>query len=229
MFWRASKPPLKQLMTKIKYHYITYSENHCLSSWREQVWRKKRAAVIWGDVGVGEAIDGELAPGHGVWIERGVLEQSHFFCSYHAFILFFSLQIHFVQILLCFFADSFPENKWAQKKTLWQCCGVFCQAENVRQILNGVHRKLISKAWWFIFCTNSFDLSNPTHKTLWEPRVQVQGSSELLHDARNGQVLFWLVRASPAINLTLNRSVWMLNMSWFNLIYKNKHGASVTF
>lgn len=58
--------------------------------------------------------------------------------------------------------------------------------------------------------------------------MQVQGSSELLHDARNGQVLFWLVWASPAINLTLNRSVWMLNTSWFNLIYENKNGASVT-
>lgn len=197
---------------------------------REQVCRKKRAAVIWGDVGVGEAIDGELAPGPSIWIEGGVLEQTYFFCSYQAFIpfYFFPLQIHFVQILLCFFTDSFPENKWAQTKMLWQCFGVFCQAENVRQILNGVNRKLISKAWWFIFCTNNFDLSNPTHKPFWEPRVQVQGSSELLHDARNGQVLFWLVWASPAINLTLNRSVWMLNTSWFNLIYENKNGASVT-
>lgn len=34
---------------------------------------------------------------------------------------------------------------------------------------------------------------------------------------------------SPAGSLTLTRSVWMLNMSWFNLIYKNKRGASLTF
>lgn len=55
----------------------------------------------------------KLTPGPiGLKWKRG-LEQGHLFCNYHTFILcgFFPPEIHFVQMVLCFFADNLPENK----------------------------------------------------------------------------------------------------------------------
>lgn len=79
-FADLQKLPPKQLTTRLKYHY--YAENQHKNFMKEVVWRKARAASAQGNVGVGGAVE-ELAPGPGVRIERGDIEQGRFSCSYH--------------------------------------------------------------------------------------------------------------------------------------------------
>lgn len=71
------------------------------------------------------------------------LEQGHYFCNYHTFVLCVFCNpappIHFVEIVLCLFADNLPESKWVygqEQKCFGNSLAFSAKAENVRQILN---------------------------------------------------------------------------------------------
>lgn len=85
----------------------------------------------------------KVTPGpSGLNWKRG-LEQGHFLCNYHTSVLYGFCSpptlIHFVEIVLCFFADNLPEVRWVygqEQKCFGNTLVFSAKAENVRQILN---------------------------------------------------------------------------------------------